>query len=159
MKEELIAGIQNAIERGNTIENAIESLINAGYNPQEVRDAAQSFTSGASSMLNYSPDKGKSFPVVISGNGNGSQQLNNPQEAYAVKEAPQKPAPQPVKAPQPVQQVPDQRPPVQMYSPKTVDQNPKRKMLVIFLIIWLILLGAVLAAIWFFKDQLLSLLS
>lgn len=158
MKEELIAGIQNAIERGNTIENAIESLINAGYNPQEVRDAAQSFTSGASSMLNYSPDKGKSFPVVISGNGNGSQQLNNPQETYAVKEAPQKPVEAPVKAPPQIQQVPEQRP-VQMYSQKPVDQNPKRKMLVIFLIIWLILLGAVLAAIWFFKDQLLSLLS
>ncbi|HLC31648.1 MAG TPA: hypothetical protein VJK51_03195 [Candidatus Nanoarchaeia archaeon] len=48
MKEEIIAGIQNAIERGASLEQATQSFINAGYNPMEVKEAATSFTAGAS---------------------------------------------------------------------------------------------------------------
>ncbi len=40
MRDDLIGGIKNALERGATIEQAIQSLINAGYNINEVKEAA-----------------------------------------------------------------------------------------------------------------------
>ena len=42
MIEELQGGLRNALERGNSMQQAIQSLINAGYNPQDVQEAAQS---------------------------------------------------------------------------------------------------------------------
>jgi preprotein translocase subunit SecF len=40
-KEEIITGIKNALERGQSIEKATQSMINAGYNEREVSEAAQ----------------------------------------------------------------------------------------------------------------------
>jgi len=50
MKEEIIAGLRNAIERGQSIDKAAQTFINAGYNSNEVREAVESF-SGASYIL------------------------------------------------------------------------------------------------------------
>lgn len=47
MKDEIIAGIRNALDRGYSIQQAVQSFINAGYNPNEVKEAAEAF-SGAS---------------------------------------------------------------------------------------------------------------
>lgn len=41
MRDEILVGMRNAIERGENIERAVQSFINAGYNPFEVREAAQ----------------------------------------------------------------------------------------------------------------------
>src|SRR3989344_2520059 len=51
MKEELIGGLKNAIERGASIESAINSMINAGYKKEEVLQAAKEFSSGVSHFL------------------------------------------------------------------------------------------------------------
>ncbi len=40
MRDDLIGGLKNALERGVPIENAIRSLVSAGYREAEVRDAA-----------------------------------------------------------------------------------------------------------------------
>lgn len=42
--EEIIGGLRNAIERGASLEQAVQSFINAGYNPIEVKQAAQSLS-------------------------------------------------------------------------------------------------------------------
>ncbi|MEK6848051.1 MAG: hypothetical protein AABX65_00270 [Nanoarchaeota archaeon] len=52
MKEEIEGGLRNALDRGVSIEEAVQSFINAGYNQQEVREAAQAITQGATSTLN-----------------------------------------------------------------------------------------------------------
>jgi len=39
-REELVVALKNAIERGQSIQEAIASLISAGYNPIEVREAS-----------------------------------------------------------------------------------------------------------------------
>lgn len=49
MKDELIYGIKYSIERGFTMEEAIASFVNAGYNPGEVDEAAK-IVSGASPL-------------------------------------------------------------------------------------------------------------
>jgi hypothetical protein len=51
MREEIWAGLKNAIERGDDVEKAISSFINAGYNPSEVREAARALTQGVSAMV------------------------------------------------------------------------------------------------------------
>ena len=42
-KPELVSGIQNALSRGSSLEQAKRSFINAGYNPVDVEDSARSF--------------------------------------------------------------------------------------------------------------------
>jgi hypothetical protein len=51
MKEEILGGIQNSLERGETLDKAVKSFINAGYNPQEVNSAADMIRSGASPFI------------------------------------------------------------------------------------------------------------
>jgi len=47
MREEIYYGLKNAIEHGSSLEDAINSFIAAGYNPAEVKEAAESLTTGA----------------------------------------------------------------------------------------------------------------
>ncbi len=51
MKEEIFSGLKIAIERGANIDSAVQSFINAGYNPIEVKEAANMIASGSSSFL------------------------------------------------------------------------------------------------------------
>ncbi len=51
MSEELVAGLRNALERGASLDEAINSFIRAGYNPVEVRESAQTLSSGAISIV------------------------------------------------------------------------------------------------------------
>ena len=50
MQDEITPGLKNAVERGESLENAVQSFINAGYNPVEVRSAASSLTQGVTSI-------------------------------------------------------------------------------------------------------------
>lgn len=50
-KEELAAGLRNAIEHGSSLDEAVQSFINAGYNPQDVKDAKEIVSLGASSII------------------------------------------------------------------------------------------------------------
>lgn len=52
MNEEIYSGLKNAIEHGSSLESAVQSFINAGYNSQEVHEAAGMFSSGVISNLN-----------------------------------------------------------------------------------------------------------
>lgn len=62
MKEELAAGIKNAIERGYSIEVAIDSFIKAGYNPKEVQEAAETITGGATSITSVPSQSTSEIP-------------------------------------------------------------------------------------------------
>ncbi|PIN89609.1 hypothetical protein COU60_03290 [Candidatus Pacearchaeota archaeon CG10_big_fil_rev_8_21_14_0_10_34_76] len=46
MKEDIMGGIRNALERGIPLDIAIQSFINAGYSEKEVRDAAREVNVG-----------------------------------------------------------------------------------------------------------------
>jgi len=70
MREDIVAGIKNALDRGVPLERAVQSFLNAGYNPIEVRQAAESLTEGATSITNQNfsqpklPDINKSLKPV-----------------------------------------------------------------------------------------------
>jgi hypothetical protein len=51
MKSEVMGGLKNALERGESLDNAMRSLISAGYGDQEVREAAGDLGRGASSII------------------------------------------------------------------------------------------------------------
>jgi uncharacterized membrane protein YukC len=57
MREEILSGLKNAIERGTPLEKAVKSFINAGYNPAEVRAAADNLTNGAKTIEEYTSSK------------------------------------------------------------------------------------------------------
>lgn len=50
MREEIIAGLRNAIARGQGLQQAVQSFINAGYNAAEVKAAAEIISRGATSI-------------------------------------------------------------------------------------------------------------
>jgi hypothetical protein len=61
MKEDILAGLKNALERGSSLEVAAQSFINAGYNPVDVKEAASVISSGASNLVSsISPSRNES---------------------------------------------------------------------------------------------------
>lgn len=62
MKEEIIGGLKNALDRGESIEKAVKSFVSAGYNPAEVRAAADMVSRGATSVIATKP-----FPAPVKG--------------------------------------------------------------------------------------------
>jgi len=55
MKEEIIGGLKNALDRNETIEKAMQTFINAGYSATEVREAASMVNPSATGMLYGQP--------------------------------------------------------------------------------------------------------
>jgi hypothetical protein len=41
VREDLITALRNALERGETTEQAIQTLVNAGYNRAEIEEASR----------------------------------------------------------------------------------------------------------------------
>jgi len=56
MKDEIIAGLKNAVDRGESLEKAVQTFISAGYNPVEVKEAAKNIGRGATNMVQLLPD-------------------------------------------------------------------------------------------------------
>src|SRR3989344_2378964 len=51
MKDEIESGIKNALERGDSLEQAVKTFVAAGYNPVEVKEAAGAVSLGVSSIV------------------------------------------------------------------------------------------------------------
>ncbi|NCO11804.1 hypothetical protein CO038_03545 [Candidatus Pacearchaeota archaeon CG_4_9_14_0_2_um_filter_39_13] len=47
VREDIFGGLKNALDRGEDLENAARTFINAGYSESEVREAAHSLVSGS----------------------------------------------------------------------------------------------------------------
>jgi hypothetical protein len=51
VKDEIIAGIKNGLERGESLDQAMQTFINAGYKSVEIREAANSLTGGTTPIM------------------------------------------------------------------------------------------------------------
>lgn len=63
MRDEIVVGIRNAIERGENLDQAVQTFINSGYNAFEVRAAAQliaSYASGSGTPVDIKPNSDRS---------------------------------------------------------------------------------------------------
>jgi len=50
-KEEIAGGLKNALERGQSMEEAIYTFVSAGYNPNEVNEAVALINQGGISQI------------------------------------------------------------------------------------------------------------
>jgi len=67
-KEEMIAGLRNAVSRGESLENAKLSLVNAGYIYSDVEEAAKEINTGVIGSMPqsdpvFSENSGISAPI------------------------------------------------------------------------------------------------
>src|SRR3989344_1414622 len=99
MRDEIQSGIRNAIERGSTLEEAIQSFISAGYNPVEVKEAANSIDPEISRIIQQNKIQASNSTVQNMTNNEPKQAsvnlftLSNPtlfgQQTQATKQKPE----------------------------------------------------------------------
>lgn len=140
MKEEIVAGIKNALERGESVDEAMQSFINSGYKSVEVREAANSLTGGTMPLLNPSP------AVVLSSSS-----------------APQHAAASPAPSAGTGQGQPPQQQPTFPASPVVIPSAQKgplapgtdKKKIILLVALLLVLVGILIATI-LYKDKILA---
>lgn len=145
VREDILRGIQVAISRGESLEQAMYSFYNAGYSKKDVEEAAQALRTAMAEQQ----------PVIQS--LDKTSQISKPiPEKKPIKETPKN---QPTAPPQQIQQI--QEPKVVQNASSYEQLKPKKKfgpriiMIIILSIILLILLGS-LISIFIFRESLLS---
>ena len=117
MREDIIAGLKNAYERGESVEKAVQAFISAGYNPNEVKEAAK--------ILGFSD----------------SQQEEQKPQSSVQEPIPQKPQFQPLpKSPSLTQEVPiTETSSAQTTMPLSNSEKsePKRKLKILNILLWI----------------------
>jgi len=93
-KDEVLGGLKNAIDRGQSLDAAIKSLTNSGYDPAEVTAAAQTLNSGVTTALipNQQQPVSQTQPPLSQSPG---QQLTAQAGQQLVAQQPQQPQQQP----------------------------------------------------------------
>lgn len=65
MREDIVGGLRNALERGTSLEQAIRSFMNAGYREADVRDAAKLLEGGAITFSLQQPTRNASLSPAV----------------------------------------------------------------------------------------------
>lgn len=135
VREELVAGIQNAVIRGESIEQAIQTLVYSGYDPKEVQEAADTLNMGILNQLPKKIEENRELRKTIT--------EKRPEEVQQIKQ------------PQPAQQVQAKEETKQEYKslPQQNQQSqpttPKKRLSKGFIILLVILLLLILGLIGF----------
>jgi hypothetical protein len=140
VNEEILTGLRNAVERGESLDKVIPIMIESGYNAKEVKEASTYLSSGALSMQSHSSE----FK---------SPELNPPKiyPPANIKSIASQPASPSISAPSaPVTLSPSISKQLQEIKPK--ESHLKEIVLVIILLVLLGVLGGVI----FFKDKIIS---
>ncbi len=132
MKDEIEAGIKNALERGDSLEQAVKTFIAAGYNPVEVKEAANAISSGASSIV--------SSKTEIQASKSPISKLS----AISMRQSSSQSVAPPIRQSQIIGDI----------QPKPT--RTKRKIIITIVIILVVILLAILG-VWLFGDNLLAL--
>lgn len=184
VNEEIITGLRNAVEHGDSLQDAMQIMMNSGYSPQEVQEASRYIGGGTLHSQQPTPEEHltmpeqrstmqkmafwkskKSVPQTI------QQQVQQPiqQKQFQQQKQPMQSSPplQPPKIQQKTQQE-EQFSVQQPYEPKVQESVPLAKQLdkikpprpshfkeIILLILLLILIGVLVATI-IFKDTILA---
>jgi len=151
VKEDIVTSLKNAIDRGESLQSAINVMINSGYNSKDVQEASK-FVGGAIQNLQPKSEEHLTMP----------NQKNILPKVFK-KTPTQKPAPiqKPIQKTQPptqkLQQTSQTKPSQSLVGELNKIKPPKKGWLkeIILLIILLLLIG-VLATLIFFRDTILS---
>lgn len=180
MREDIAAGLKKALERGVPIEKAVQTFINAGYNPVEVKQVAEGLTTGATSIANV--DTGGSLmpsakmselkvpvknPAQATSQSQGIPRMQQPMQDNRNTQMTQPYRQQaPMPTAQTVQAYSQQAPvPPQTFAPRKLNefksmQQPKKHtgLIITLIIILLLLIGGLIYLIFFGQELLDSLL-
>lgn len=144
MRQDIYGGIKNALERGQSLEQAVKSFINAGYSELEVKQVASQFTSGTLSSV-YPTNK------IVQNNSAPqppAQPMPNPQKLEQYRQ----PSNQNTSLRQPLR-------PVFQSNYQISDSHKKTGLgLILFLSLLLLILIFALGATIFFKNEIIFLL-
>lgn len=168
-RQEIIAGLRQAIERGYSLELAIQSFINSGYNRQDVLDSARNINQTVISRMPISPlpeiqpPKKPTQPQQQAVPQQKPTQLQ-PQIPTQLKPVQLSPQPKPIQIQpkfQPQPQLPEIPIPKVQPQPLQILTQPKQSKtgLIIFLTILLLILLVILGLFIFAKPQVLDFLS
>jgi hypothetical protein len=129
MREEIIGGIRNAMERGASMDDAIQSFINAGYNLNDVEEVKNYLLeSGATTMI---------YPIKVA-----EEQPEKKEDNKTVS---------------PITGQPEEEIRKLVQTTSTIKNGgPKKKVLIIFIIsLLLMILGAIILII-LFREEIIS---
>ena len=84
-KEEIIGGLRNAIDRGDSLSKAVQTFINAGYNPAEVKAAADLLEKGATGILTTAPKETRKLPPLPEKSGKPLPKMPSTKDAKPKK--------------------------------------------------------------------------
>lgn len=151
VNEDIVTGLKNAVARGESLQNAIQILINSGYNPVEVNEASRYIQGGVISDLEPKKDE---YLMMIQNkiqNNNLNQNSNNfkPKELIQYNSNSQN---QKLLENNPIQEISVSENKFEIKEKKSFKKE------IILLIILLFLIG-ILAITVFFKDSILNFLS
>jgi len=62
VNSDILTGLKNAIEHGESLDSAINVMISSGYNPREINEAAQFLGQGTTSYLQSKPEENLVMP-------------------------------------------------------------------------------------------------
>lgn len=62
VNQEILTALRNAVEHGETLDNAMKVMINSGYNPKEVQEVSQYVGRGIIRELETKPDEELTMP-------------------------------------------------------------------------------------------------
>lgn len=166
MKEEILGGLKNAMDRGDSLEKAAKSFINAGYNPSEVKEAITIISPNEASLLNLdefsgaltkdkpASDKKESSPSQIIPSA-VSQTLAPQSSAVQSSSQPSSNSP-PASAAQPIQKIQ----PLSSVSANTFvsekKQGSKRTVIILLIIFLILVLGLIVTLM--YGDAIISML-
>ncbi|PIN94034.1 hypothetical protein COU54_00685 [Candidatus Pacearchaeota archaeon CG10_big_fil_rev_8_21_14_0_10_31_24] len=149
MKDEIIGGIRNALERGEPMEKVVQSFINAGYNADQVNEVANRLSPASrsiseSSILQSTKNQLDQKPQdnKISSPQPSTQTQTTTANLPKTQDAPPTAPVQPLKSPK-LQLMPN---PNQKKSKKTV--------IILAVILFLLVIGLVLTFL--FSDSIIS---
>ncbi len=84
VREDIVAGLKNAVEKGESLETAKQSFISAGYSREEVEEASNLVQSGSALIIR----RGENFPPLKIQTQQQTQQLETPKENMPIKNKP-----------------------------------------------------------------------
>ncbi len=172
VREDIVGGLKVALSKGATLQQAMQSFYNAGYNKEEIEDAARYVMTNQQNIVPIQqiqptrPIQQIQQPAQIPSSQiqKTPQQIQIPVQVLKIPQQIQIPAP--IQNPQIYAQVQEQPPQIQKVSsyPTNLPSDnvirhktspAKIAMLIILFLILFLLIGA-LISVFIFKDQLIA---
>jgi hypothetical protein len=152
VRQDIVAGLRNALERGASIESAKNSLLSAGYSMEDIQDATNFITSGSAISAEPQFVKAPADYVMPSKPSQPyqQQQPQQPQQSYSAQQPQQF---QQFQQPQQSYQMPQQQ---FQQIPSRVNQNSgffSRNWKIILLSCVLVIFIVLFILILIFKDE------